>query len=131
MSQSQYRDATKLSRSAASTLRAELDNIAQLLEFDRPVRKSEIEHDGFRLTRLERMDIVERVDKQQSESSWYYRWSLTDQAERYAREILADRDELPCGHSGVRNLAEGGYTCAFDQCDAEFGRETVEEVLGW
>jgi len=131
MSQSQYRDATKLSRSAASTLRAELDNIAQLLEFERPVRKSEIEHDGFRLTRLERMDIVERVDRKPTDSSWYYTWRLTDDAEQYARDILEERDELPCGHSGIENIHNGGYSCAFDGCDAEFSRDTVEEVLGW
>lgn len=36
---------------------------------------------------------------------------------------------LPCGHSGIRNLRDGGYTCYDDDCQAEFDRAAAEEVL--
>jgi len=34
--------------------------------------------------------------------------------------------ETPCGHTGVRNLRDGAFTCTRDDCDVEFSREIAE-----
>lgn len=54
-------------------------------------------------------------------------------AVRAAEDVLRSRDTLPCGHTGFRNLLgerDPGYSCANDECDARFYRETIEEVFG-
>jgi len=33
---------------------------------------------------------------------------------------------IGCGHTGVRNIPGGGYTCTTDDCDVEVGRSEVE-----
>lgn len=35
----------------------------------------------------------------------------------------------PCGHTGVRNLGDGEFTCVRDHCDETFPRSVAEEVL--
>lgn len=51
-------------------------------------------------------------------------------ARAYTNSILAGRDLLPCGHSGFRNLGDGEFTCAQDGCNAQYNRDTIEEVFG-
>jgi len=48
-------------------------------------------------------------------------------AERHAA-ALSIAHETPCGHTGVRNLGDGEYTCCADDCDARFDRATALEV---
>jgi len=46
---------------------------------------------------------------------------------RRLREMAAQTDSpCGCGHSGVRNLGDGWFSCARDYCDVEVRREEVE-----
>lgn len=47
-----------------------------------------------------------------------------------AAEKHENSTTLPCGHTGMRNLGGGDYSCAFDLCDKVYDRDTVEGVFG-
>lgn len=55
-------------------------------------------------------------------------WQTTTLAYEVVQD-LSRKSETPCGHSGVRNLGGGEYTCTEESCDNIFDRETAEEVL--
>lgn len=81
------------------------------------------------LTSLIQAGAVKQADSQayHGHRRWTYR---TD--ERFwdaLQDYTPETPLLPCGHRGISNLRDGGYACAADWCDAEFPRETVEEVL--
>lgn len=50
-------------------------------------------------------------------------------AYRYVQEHLDEPTLTPCGHTGVRNLGGGEYTCQDAECDARFDRAAAREVL--
>lgn len=50
-------------------------------------------------------------------------------AYNHARHLEARRTTLPCGHGGVRNLRDAGYTCGEPSCDARFERAVAERAL--
>jgi hypothetical protein len=54
-------------------------------------------------------------------------WLCPDRVRERAQEIV-DSFESPvgCGHTGVRNLRNGGYTCTDDTCDIEVSRAEVD-----
>lgn len=47
----------------------------------------------------------------------------------HARNLEARRTTLPCGHGGIRNLRDDGYTCGEPSCDARFDRDIAERAL--
>lgn len=56
-------------------------------------------------------------------------WEVSEQFEQRVREYDFRGPELPCGHHGFTNLGGGRFECQREWCDAEFGREAVEEAL--
>lgn len=50
--------------------------------------------------------------------------------EAYATAQRINPPTAPCGHTGVRNLGDGIYSCCYDGCDETFGVDVAEEVLG-
>lgn len=50
-------------------------------------------------------------------------------AYNHARNLEARRTTLPCGHGGIRNLRDEGYTCGEPSCDARFERSVAERAL--
>jgi len=54
-------------------------------------------------------------------------WELSDAAHERAAEWAATiNSPCGCGHSGIRNLGDGEYTCTTDDCDVRVSREVVE-----
>jgi len=54
-------------------------------------------------------------------------WVIEDAAHDYAAEVVAETNSpCGCGHSGIRNLGDGEYTCTTDSCDVRVSREVVE-----
>lgn len=47
----------------------------------------------------------------------------------HARNLEARRTTLPCGHGGVKNLRDDGYSCGEPSCDARYDRETAERAI--
>lgn len=47
----------------------------------------------------------------------------------YVQEFREEATWTPCGHTGVRNLGDGDYTCTCDSCDETFDRDTAEQVI--
>ena len=74
------------------------------------------------IRKLRQLGVIQRVEKGE------YRVSRV--AWDVANQVLEAAQTLPCGHSGFQNLGDGRYSCAFERCDSEFDRETVEEVFG-
>jgi len=48
---------------------------------------------------------------------------------REVLEWLEEPNTLPCGHQGLRNLRNGGYTCQNENCDQEFSKATAKKVI--
>lgn len=53
-------------------------------------------------------------------------YTLSDPAKKWIRQNLEIADTLPCGHTGIRNLRRGGYSCSEDSCDARYDRARIE-----
>jgi len=54
-------------------------------------------------------------------------WTCRPEYRERAQEVLDGWDSpIGCGHTGVRNIPGGGYTCTTDDCDVEVPRDEVE-----
>lgn len=85
---------------------------------DSPWRDKETLEQLYVKERLPREDIAERLGCNNA--------TVGEWIEKYGIE----RDRVACGHSGIVNLGEGVYTCSNSDCDAEYTRDEIEEVLG-
>jgi len=56
-------------------------------------------------------------------------WKVTEAVDNWIDQHVPKPSLTPCGHTGVVNLGEEGYTCQNDDCDERFDRETALEVL--
>jgi hypothetical protein len=56
-------------------------------------------------------------------------WRCPPEVAGWIDETIDAPPYLPCGHSGIRNLRDGGFTCCRDSCDREFPRDVAREVL--
>jgi hypothetical protein len=76
-----------------------------------------------------RRGVLQRVDKVSVDGSSYVcLWSVSSDIRQVAAEHVAHHDSpCGCGHSGIRNLGDGRYTCTTDDCDARVSREEVRE----
>lgn len=80
------------------------------------------------LDKLQANDLV-TVAERHGGAQGIHRYRTTRAAYRAAQRI--DPPTLtPCGHTGVRNLGDGVYTCSELDCSRRFDRETAREVLG-
>lgn len=54
-------------------------------------------------------------------------WTCPREYRERAQAVLEGwNSPIGCGHTGVRNIPRGGYTCCNDDCDVEVPREEVE-----
>jgi hypothetical protein len=54
-------------------------------------------------------------------------WTCPDEYRERAQAVLDGWDSpIGCGHTGVRNIPGGGFTCTTDDCDVEVPREGVD-----
>jgi hypothetical protein len=71
---------------------------------------------------FERVRRIQLSDKSANISIWT---CPRDYRER-AQEIRDAQDSpIGCGHTGIRNIAGGGYTCLHDTCNVEVERDEV------
>ncbi len=76
--------------------------------------------------RLVEHDVLERLRWEEVDDTKRGVYRLRAECRATLRELVADRDTIcPCGHRGVRNLRDGGYTCLFAPCDREFTRDEL------
>lgn len=45
--------------------------------------------------------------------------------EKHSQEI----QRLPCGHTGIKNIGDGLFTCGFDGCSRKYTRDTMQLLL--
>jgi len=55
-------------------------------------------------------------------------WRISPQG-REMLEQVEEPETLPCGHQGLRNLRDGGYTCQKESCDNEFSKATAKRLF--
>jgi hypothetical protein len=53
-------------------------------------------------------------------------YKLSEPTAKWIRDNLQTADSLPCGHTGIRNLRRGGYSCTEESCDARYDRARIE-----
>jgi len=54
-------------------------------------------------------------------------WTCPREYRERAQVVLDGWDSpVGCGHTGIRNIPRGGYTCTTDDCDVEVRREEVD-----
>lgn len=78
--------------------------------------------------KLSRFGVIEIVTHRNDSEDERNHYRTKHEVYHYVHENLDQPRTLPCGHSGLRNILGGDYGCQYDECDAEFDRETVEEV---
>jgi hypothetical protein len=72
---------------------------------------------------IEPVGVIETKHRAEGVSIWQCRRQYRERAQ----EILAARDgPVGCGHTGLRNLRDGGFTCTDDDCDVEVSREVLD-----
>lgn len=54
-------------------------------------------------------------------------WQVTKEAHDMARAYTTDSNTLPCGHTGISNLREGGFACK--RCGEPITREEATEAI--
>jgi hypothetical protein len=76
-----------------------------------------------------RRGLLQRVDKVSPDGSSYVcLWTVSADIREVAAEHVAHHcSPCGCGHSGIRNLGDGEYTCTTDSCDVRVSREVVDQ----
>ena len=79
------------------------------------------------ITHLKRRGMIRQLGFDESLNRGVYR--TTELGYRAIQEALETRESndrfLPCDHSGIRNLGNDRYTCAFEKCDKIYSRDEV------
>jgi hypothetical protein len=82
------------------------------------------------LTALRHAGVFERVRRVRlaDRSANISIWTCPRAYRERAQEIRDGQDSpIGCGHTGIHNIAGGGYTCLNDDCDVEVARAEVEQ----
>jgi len=87
---------------------------------------AEISHAKFE--KLQAADVLTKVEKRRSRGSPYHIWRVDETVRQRAEELVASRDSpCGCGHTGIRNLGDGWYSCTNDDCDVRVRRSEVSD----
>lgn len=78
--------------------------------------------------RLLANDLVEVVARHTNPKQKTHRYRTKPAVYEWIQTHIDPPRTWPCGHAGFRNIPDGGYACQRDDCDAEFNRETAQEV---
>lgn len=127
MSKTQPRS-SRINRDTRNLLVSKFDTLQALYPPDETWSASETNEriEGM-VDKLLACGVIQRVGRAES-GCWEYQ---TEPG--FWRELQAHKPrspKLPCGHHGIHNIRGGGYECKAGWCDAEFDKETVEEVMG-
>lgn len=60
----------------------------------------------------------------------YNRYATDPDAFQIIEKCDANRQKLLCGHSGIKNIGGGFYTCSHDHCDHRYTKDTMQILLG-
>ena len=78
------------------------------------------------LQKLRTMGAIRKVEKRKTSGSAYPIWRVDETVRQRAEELVASRDSpCGCGHTGIRNLGGGWYSCTNDDCDVQVRRSEV------
>lgn len=82
--------------------------------------------DGPTLRRLGEWGVLKRVGRDvDGRCLWRTRWG----AAAWIEHNVEVGDRFPCGHHGLRNIPDGGFTCLVEDCDREFPERVAREVF--
>lgn len=71
-------------------------------------------------------DVIEKEGRIEGEDQTFV-WRIPDNVATRVREHMDQTDTLPCGHTGVSNIRNGGFECS--TCGKSVTREQAEVVL--
>jgi hypothetical protein len=130
MSTDSYRPSSGLSSTQANLLRMNAAIAHALPHPDEEWTKYDVPEMVAKVRRkLENFDVITIAIHGKNTRDGRNRYRTRHKVYEYVQNDLDKPRTLPCGHPGFRNLRGGEYGCQEDTCDAEFDRETVEEVL--
>lgn len=78
------------------------------------------------IKRFTEFGIIRRHGIQHRNGQNYRQYSTHPAAYEYD---VSGRDVWPCGHTGLRNLGDGRYTCLNDECEKVYDKATALEVF--
>lgn len=118
-----------INRKARNWIAANVDLLQVLIDADEPLPlEAWPEELHGRVLRGAEVDAI-RTEVDEDTEYHRHQYDLTPKIEAAVEKKLEDRQTLPCGHFGVRNLGGGRYTCSYDGCDAVHGRTATEEAI--
>lgn len=59
----------------------------------------------------------------------YKLFTVDERAYEIIEECDQQRQTLPCGHTGLKNIGGGLLTCGFDGCEHRYTRDTMQLLL--
>ena len=128
----------RLTASAVGLVRSHADTLARLpagpFHSSQRVRDNGVDEprpyvavDPNEIEKLVARGVVDRVTRETGHCRCYNIYRVPADVRERAQEIVERRDSpVGCGHSGIRNLGDGWYTCTSDNCDVRVRREEVE-----
>ena len=127
-----------LTASNVGLVRSHADTLARLPEgpfhSEQYIRDSGVDEprpyvavDPNEIERLVARGVVDRVARETGHYRCYNIYRVPTGVRERAQEIVESRNSpCGCGHTGIRNLGDGRYTCCNDNCDVRVRREEVE-----
>lgn len=119
-----------IGRNAAGWLVRNVDTVRSLPHPDEEWLSDDVGIHGSVIQRLLNNGLIERVGWEGDRYDHRGIYRTRESTWSYLQSLLGNRTEMPCGHSGFRNLRDGGFTCGKEDCDAQYDREVVESVYG-
>lgn len=119
-------EASGLAQGAYSYINAHIDALDDLpppgVEWDR------YDIDDTARPHLQKL-VSDGAVKVVGEDGGYNQYLTTENAYEIVQECDDGRSRLLCGHSGIRNIGDGLYTCGLEQCNHRYTRDTMELLL--
>lgn len=103
------------------------DAAHELPEPDENWQWKDVDIEDSLLAQFSARDIIQKENR-----TWQC-WTWT--TPRHVHEYIQSQIQIPdittaeCGHTGIHNLGDDRYTCANEDCEETFGRETAREVI--
>lgn len=115
----------------ADYITSNFNELRVLLDVDEPFRYLDVEEHvtAPKLESWARDGILRVVDTVDEGNTVYRRYRVTDSVRDRLEEMAEHSRLAPCGHRGISNLGDDVFSCASQECDSRFGRDTAVAIV--